>query len=123
MANIWEKDILILAGNLNSGCTSCSAHRTTNFTNPEFQFPEFKVLQSVFIFLKKIVLLAFLVVLYDINLKILPCRNIQKVNNKKFVVKIRDSYWLFEWAERDKTQNFSLSYKLDQFLVALVAVA
>ena len=29
---------------------SCSAHQTTNFTNPEFQFPQFKVLQSVFIF-------------------------------------------------------------------------
>ena len=27
---------------------SRSAHRTTNFTNPEFQFPQFKVLQSVF---------------------------------------------------------------------------
>ena len=30
---------------------SRSAHRTTNFTNSEFQFPQFKVLQSVFIFL------------------------------------------------------------------------
>ena len=33
------------------GCTciiSRSAHRTPNFTNPEFQFPQFKVLQSVF---------------------------------------------------------------------------
>ena len=31
-------------------CTyvSHSAHRTTKFMNPEFQFPEFKVLQSVF---------------------------------------------------------------------------
>ena len=29
---------------------SRSAHRTTNFMNPEFQFPQFKVLQSVFIF-------------------------------------------------------------------------
>ena len=28
-----------------------SAHRTTNFTNPEFQFPQFKVLQSVLIVL------------------------------------------------------------------------
>ena len=27
---------------------SRSAHRTPNFTNPEFQFPQFKVLQSVF---------------------------------------------------------------------------
>ena len=27
---------------------SHSAHRTTNFMNPEFQFPQFKVLQSVF---------------------------------------------------------------------------
>ena len=31
---------------------SRSAHRTTNFTNPEFQFPQFKVLQSVSIFSK-----------------------------------------------------------------------
>ena len=30
---------------------SRSAHRTPNFTNPEFQFPQFKVLQSVFFFL------------------------------------------------------------------------
>ena len=29
---------------------SRSAQRTTYFTNPEFQFPEFKVLQSVFTF-------------------------------------------------------------------------
>ena len=27
---------------------SHSAHRTSNFTNPEFQFPQFEVLQSVF---------------------------------------------------------------------------
>ena len=26
---------------------SRSAHRTTNFTNPEFQFPQSKVLQSI----------------------------------------------------------------------------
>ena len=30
---------------------SRSAHRTTNFPNSEFQFPQSKVLQSVFIFL------------------------------------------------------------------------
>ena len=29
---------------------SRSAHRTPNFTNPEFQFPQLKVLQSVFLF-------------------------------------------------------------------------
>ena len=29
----------------------CSAHRTLNFTNPQFQFPQLKVLQSVFFFL------------------------------------------------------------------------
>ena len=29
---------------------SRSAHRTPNFTNPEFQFPQFKVLQSGFFF-------------------------------------------------------------------------
>ena len=27
-----------------------SAHQTPNFTNPEFQFPQFKLLQSVFFF-------------------------------------------------------------------------
>ena len=27
-------------------CLSCSAHRTPNLTNPEFQFPQFKVLQE-----------------------------------------------------------------------------
>ena len=30
---------------------SRSAHQTPNFTNPEFQFPQLKVLQSVFFFL------------------------------------------------------------------------
>ena len=30
---------------------SRSAHQTPNFPNPEFQFPQFKVLQSVFFFL------------------------------------------------------------------------
>ena len=31
---------------------SCSAHRTPNFANPEFKFPQFKVLQSVFFNIK-----------------------------------------------------------------------
>ena len=51
-----------------------------NFTNPEFQFPQFKVLQSVFFF-------SFLYnklywhfwVYFDINLKILSRKNTQKV--------------------------------------------
>ena len=30
---------------------SCSAHQTPNIPNPEFQFPQFKVLQSVGLFL------------------------------------------------------------------------
>ena len=30
---------------------SSSAHQTPNFLNPEFQFPQFKVLQRVFFFL------------------------------------------------------------------------
>jgi hypothetical protein len=30
---------------------SYSAHQAPNFTNPEFQFPQFKVLQSVVFFL------------------------------------------------------------------------
>ena len=41
------------------GQLSPSAHRTPNFTNPEFQFPQFKVLQSVFFFLIERVILAF----------------------------------------------------------------
>ena len=36
---------------LRSGQLSRSAHRTPNFMNPEFQFPQYKVLQSVFFFL------------------------------------------------------------------------
>ena len=39
---------------------SRSAHRTPNFTNPEFQFPQYKVLQSFFFLLIKRVILAFL---------------------------------------------------------------
>ena len=36
------------------------------------------------------------------QMELLPCKKTQKVNiNKTFVVKIRDSYWLFVWAERD----------------------
>ena len=33
----------------------------------------------------------------DVNLKLLPCKITQKVNKQK----IWDSYWLFEWDERD----------------------
>ena len=32
------------------GKLSHSAHQTPNFVNPEFQFPQLKVLQSVFFF-------------------------------------------------------------------------
>ena len=35
----------------NDKLISRSAHQTTNFTNPEFQFSQFKVLQSDFILL------------------------------------------------------------------------
>ena len=36
---------------VNTKVISSSAHQTPNFTNPEFQFPQFKVLQSVFFLL------------------------------------------------------------------------
>ena len=45
---IWSPPVL---GLRNSDRLSCSAQGTTNFTNPEFRFPQFKVLQSVFILL------------------------------------------------------------------------
>ena len=61
---------------------SRSAHRTTNFTNPEFQFPQSKVLQSVFIFLYKELYWHFRAYC-DVNLKLLPCKNTQKVNKQK----------------------------------------
>ena len=38
---------------------SRSAHRTPNFTNPEFEFPQLKVLQIIFFFFIKRVILAF----------------------------------------------------------------
>ena len=41
----WKKISLVFWRHL-----SPSAHRTPNFTNLEFQFPQFKVLQSVFFF-------------------------------------------------------------------------
>jgi hypothetical protein len=65
---------------------SRSAHQTPNFTNPEFPFPQFKVLQSVFFFLIQPVILAILGVFY-INLKLLSGKNTQKVNKQN----IRDS--------------------------------
>ena len=60
---------------------SRSAHQTPNFTNPEFQFPQFRVLQSffVFIFLILPIVLAFLGV-FRFNLRLLSGKNIQKVN-------------------------------------------
>ena len=41
--------LIFKLGLFKSNLLSRLAHRTTNFTNPEFQFPQF-MLQSVFIF-------------------------------------------------------------------------
>ena len=78
---------------------SRSAHRTTNFTNPELQFPQFKVLQSVFIFscVKSYIGIFWRIVFLIFMLPIFT----NKVSKQKFVAKIRDSYCLFVWGERD----------------------
>ena len=65
---------------------SCSAHQKTNFMNPEFQFPQFRVFQSVFIFLSKELYWHFWVY-FDNNLKLLPGKNTQKVNKQKICCK------------------------------------
>ena len=57
---------------------SRSAHRTSNFKNPEFQFPQFKGLQSGVL----IELLWHFVVYFNSNLKNLFGKNIQKVNKQ-----------------------------------------
>jgi hypothetical protein len=62
---------------------SRSAHRTHNFMNPKFQFPQFVVLQSVF---SNEFYWHFRVYFY-INLKLLSRKNTQKVNKPN----IRDS--------------------------------
>ena len=56
---------------------SRSAHQTTNFTNSEFQFPEFKVLLSCFYFFN-IKLYWHFWVYCDINLKLLTGENNEK---------------------------------------------
>ena len=61
---------------------SRSAHQTPNFTNLEFQFPQFKVLQIVFSFLYNELHWHFWVY-FDINLKLLSGKNTQKVNKQK----------------------------------------
>ena len=61
---------------------SRSAHRTPNFTNPEFQFPQFKVLQSVFFSFQYNQLYWHFWVYFDINLKLLSGKNTQKVNKQ-----------------------------------------
>jgi hypothetical protein len=56
----------------------------SNFTNPEFQFPQFKVLQSVFNTMSYIGIFERYL---DINLKLLSGKNTQKVYKQN----IRDS--------------------------------
>ena len=58
---------------------SRSAHRTTNFTYPKFQFPEFKMLSSGFIF-SYIKLYWHVWVYYNINSKFLHSENTEKVD-------------------------------------------
>ena len=71
---------------------SRSAHPTPNFTNPEFQFPQFKMLQSVFSFYYSKLYWHFWVH-FDINLGLLSGKNTQKVNKQN----IRDSLnWVFD---------------------------
>ena len=75
---------------------SSSAHQTTNSMNSEFQFPQFKVLQSVFIFLCKELLWHFLMY-FGLNLKLLSCQYLltKKVNKnslQKFKIRIGCSY-------------------------------
>ena len=55
------------------GRLSRSAHRTTNFTNSEFQFPHFKVLQSVLFFVSKELYWHFLMY-FGLDLKLLSCQ-------------------------------------------------
>ena len=62
--------------------------------NPEFQFPEFKALQSGFILIRSYIGIFF--VYCDINLNLLPCNNTQKVKKQKNVANIQNSYWLFK---------------------------
>ena len=62
---------------------SRSAHQIPNFKNPKFQFPQFKVLQSVFIFCVCKELYWHFWVYCDNNLKLLPGKNTQKVNKQK----------------------------------------
>ena len=65
---------------------SRSAHQTPNLTNPQFQFPQFKVLQSGSSFRYNELYWHFWVY-FDINLKLLSGKNTQKVNKQN----IRDS--------------------------------
>ena len=68
---------------------SRSAHQTTNFTIPQFQFPQFKgVAKCFYLFNVKSYIGMFegileLVSNCDINLKLLPGKNTQKVNKPK----------------------------------------
>ena len=63
---------------MNLQTISRSAHQTPNFTNPEFQFPQFKVLQIVCFYYNELLLY------FDIKLKLLSGKSTQKVNKKKY---------------------------------------
>ena len=58
----------------NPNILSHSAHGTTNFTNSEFQFPQFKVLQSVFFFFWCTELYWDFLMSFGLNLKLLSCK-------------------------------------------------
>ena len=53
----------------------CSAHQAPSFTNPELQFPQFKVLQSGFIFLCKELYWHFLMY-FGLSSKLLSCQHL-----------------------------------------------
>ena len=64
------------------GLLSRTDHRTPNFRNPEFQFPQFKVLQSIFFLFNIASYICIFGVYFDINSKLLSRKNTQKVRTQ-----------------------------------------
>ena len=79
---------------------SRSAHQTSNFKNPKFKFPQFKVLQSFFYFFVCKEFCCCCLTYFGLTYLIqnFYLANTNKVSKQKFVAKIRDSYWLFTWS-------------------------
>ena len=72
-----------------------SAHQTTNFMTPEFQFPQFKMLQNGF-YLFKVKLYWHCGKYCDVNLNLYLIKILKKEINKKFIVKFGIRNWLFD---------------------------